>query len=73
MDRGKTGKTGKRAGRPRIEPVSFEAQIKQFSKRALISLDTEVEIKLRTGDSSIIAGLNVLAAGDRTVRVEIRP
>lgn len=51
--------------------VSFLAQIKKFSKKSLVSLDSEVEIILRTGDESIVPGLNDLAKADNNVVVKI--
>jgi len=51
--------------------VTFLALGKKFSKKQLVSLDSEVEITLRTGDASIIPGLNDLFKADEEIVVII--
>lgn len=51
--------------------ITFNALIKKFSKKQLVSLDSEVEIILRTGDTSIIPELNRLVAPDEEVKIHI--
>ena len=60
-----------RAGEEMAE-IDFMALVKLFSKKQLVSLDSEVEIKLRTRDTTIIAELNNLAQPDKEVNVVIR-
>ena len=51
--------------------ITFSALIKLFSKKQLVSGDSEIEIKLRTQDSKIIPVLNDLARADAEVKVTI--
>ena len=51
--------------------IKFNALIKQFSRRQLLSLDSEVEIKIRTSDLGIVPGLNELSRADKEVSITI--
>ena len=54
-----------------MSEVKFLALVKQFSKRQLASLDSELQIVLRTNDISIIPQLNELSKADEMVTVSI--
>lgn len=51
--------------------INFTALIKKFSKKQLVSLDSELEIILRTSDVTIVSVLNELARADSNVKVVI--
>ncbi len=51
--------------------IEFTALIKKFTKKQLVSLDSELEIILRTSDVTIVPTLNDLAKADSCVKVVI--
>ena len=51
--------------------LAFNAYIKKFTKKNLVSLDSELEITIRTNDMSIVNQLNELSRPDETVIITV--